>query len=295
MHKIFRSRVVAVTTGALVVVGLGTTSGYAAAQITSAQIKDQTIQARDIQAGAVGRSEIAAGAVGNDELSDRINTQLAQRASNGTDGDSAYEIWLGQGNTGTKADFLTSLHGKDADMGVVHDLLARVANLEADAASGSDVNTNWVAGPGASIQDPNTVELDSRETPDDPDTSWNDANTSFASIRNLDLPVSAGSHIAFDYKLADGAETGWGAPRVQIRVGGVTYSSAHQINPDYGTPNADGSYTIDVVATSMNDNSARQVPEGTVTRATLAYDHQPKPGTVTFTNLVIDGQPISFQ
>lgn len=37
-------------------------------------------------------------------------------------------------------------------MGVINGLEARVAKPEADAATGSDVNTNWVAGPGATIE-----------------------------------------------------------------------------------------------------------------------------------------------
>ncbi len=74
----------------------------------------------------------------------------------------------------------------------------------------------------------------------------------------------------------------------------MTYSSAHQINPDYGTANGDGTFTVVAKATSMNDNSATDVPEGTITRASLVYDYQDK-GTVEFTNVVIDGQPISFK
>ncbi|MGH3362766.1 MAG: hypothetical protein ACRDOM_09955, partial [Nocardioides sp.] len=173
------------------------------------------------------------------------------------------------------------------------DLEDRVAALETAAAAG--INTNWVAGAGATIVNANTVVLDSRNTVNDPTTSWDDANTSEASIDDLNLPVRAGSKIQFTYELANGAAPGWGAPRVQIVVDGVRYSSAHQINPDYGTENADGTFTVRAVATSMNDNSATQVPVGSVTRAVLAYDNVPAPGTVEFTNLSIDGQPISFK
>ncbi len=174
-------------------------------------------------------------------------------------------------------------------------LETRLAELEAAATSGADLNTNWVPGGGVTIQDANTVLLDSRNTPDDLDTAWDDSHTSYASIRNLDLPVDQGAVIEFTYRLENGAATGWGAPRVQIRVNGVTYSSAHPINPDYGTANGDGTFTVSAVATQLNGNTAAEVPEGTVTRAVLAYDNQPAPGTVTLTNVVIDGQPISFQ
>lgn len=69
IKALLSSRVAAVTTGALIVVGLGATSGFAAAQITSAQIKDETIQASDIHAGAVGSSEVSNGSLGLADLS----------------------------------------------------------------------------------------------------------------------------------------------------------------------------------------------------------------------------------
>src|SRR5262245_9515646 len=75
--NVFRSRVVAVVTGALVVVGLGTTSGYAAAMITSADIKDNTITAADVHTDTIRGNELADGTVRQADLSDRISNKLS--------------------------------------------------------------------------------------------------------------------------------------------------------------------------------------------------------------------------
>ncbi len=74
-------------------------------------------------------------------------------------------------------------------------------------------------------------------------------------------------------------------------VDGVAYSSVHQINPNYGHDNGDGTSTVSAIATSLNDNSARQNPNGSITRASLIYEGT---GSIEFSNVVINGQPISF-
>jgi hypothetical protein len=123
MHKIFRSRVVAVATGALVVVGLGTTSGYAAAQITTAQIANNTILAEDVAAEAIRSSEVLDGSLRQRDLSQSVQDQIAQpgptgaTGATGATGDSAYDSWLAQGNTGSESDFLASLKGLDGQDG----------------------------------------------------------------------------------------------------------------------------------------------------------------------------------
>ena len=175
--------------------------------------------------------------------------------------------------------------GVDADMSVIDALEDRIAALEAGSTNGNDVNTNWYNGQGATIVDANTVMLDSR----------NADGVAYASIKNLDLNVRKGTTIEFTYRLADGAAVGWGAPRIQIRINGTTYSSAHINNPDYGHDNGDGTFTVSVKATSMLDNNATENPDGTIAGASLVYDHVPAKGTVTFTNVVISGQPISFK
>jgi hypothetical protein len=221
---------------------------YAAGQIGSAGIADNSVRSVDIKDGTLSLKDLRPHAV----------TRLQRKA-------------------------------------VTQALQDRVAQLEADAADGSDINTNWTPGPGATIESPNSVELNASDTPDDPSTPWDDSHTSFASIKNLDLPVQSEAVIEFTYKLDNGAAAHLGSPRIQIRINGVTYSSAHQVTPDNGNDNGDGTFTVQAVATSLHDNSAHKNPEGTITRASLVYDNQPAPGTVTFTHVVIDGQPISFQ
>src|SRR5262249_6488552 len=122
MHSfsLLKSRTVAVVTGAVVVVGLGASSGYAATLITSAQIADNTIQARDIHEGGVGSTEAADGTLRPRDLGTALTDQIAKTGATGATGDtgatgadgaSAYDVWLADGNTGTPSDFLDSLKG----------------------------------------------------------------------------------------------------------------------------------------------------------------------------------------
>ncbi|HET7195073.1 MAG TPA: hypothetical protein VFI99_08785 [Nocardioides sp.] len=270
--SVLKNRISAVVAGSAVLVAVGATSAVAGNLVGSAGIRD----------GGVHRVDLGKG----------INAWIDNMATDDQVNGLAGRVTELENDSESSATDVEALQTRITDLEA---LVARVDKLEGDSANGSDVNTNWVAGPGATIPAGNTVVLDSTNTPDDPSTPWDDSHTSYASIANLDLPIGAGSEIEFTYKLENGAAFGWGAPRVQIRVNGVTYSSAHQINPAAGNDNDDGTFTVTAVATSMNDNSAHEVPEGTVTRAVLAYDNQPAPGTVTITNLVIDGHPISFQ
>ena len=111
--SLLKSRAAAVVTGAVVVVGLGTTSGYAASMITSAQIANNTITAADIQSGAIRSNELADGTV-------RL-TDLNDTAMQGMKGD--------PGEQGPKGE-------------------PGVANLIA----GSGYHTTWVGDQGATLQ-----------------------------------------------------------------------------------------------------------------------------------------------
>jgi hypothetical protein len=80
-------RVGAVTAGASILVLLGGVGGaVAGSMVTSATIKNETIQARDIAPGGVTRSEVRDGTLGRADLSTRVQSELAQRAQDGTDG-----------------------------------------------------------------------------------------------------------------------------------------------------------------------------------------------------------------
>jgi len=151
----------------------------------------------------------------------------------------------------------------------VSELEARITALEAQDASG--VNTNWVANAGSTVVDAGTVTL-TGPTP----TS--------VEILNLDLPVDATKTVEFTYSLADGATYGGGAPRVFIEVGG-DYINTNDADPNNaGEDNGDGTFTKSVV---IGKN-------GRVGAAGVVYDSG-NPGSVTVTDLVISGHPVSFQ
>jgi hypothetical protein len=176
--NIARSRVAAVAAGSLIVVGLGATSGYAAATITSADIRDNTIQSRDIGNGDVREVD----------LSDWVNTQLNKAGTPGPKGDrgpvgprgpqgeqglpgadgldgadgapgaagaSAYEIALDNGYTGSQSEWLASLQGENGAQGPQGpkgepgvDGKDGVSNLT----TGAHYKTTWAAGqPGETI------------------------------------------------------------------------------------------------------------------------------------------------
>ncbi len=80
-------RLSAVTVGATVLVILGGVGGAVAGTlITSANIKDETIKARDISPGAVTRSEVRDGSLGVADLSAFVQRELAKQAQDGADG-----------------------------------------------------------------------------------------------------------------------------------------------------------------------------------------------------------------
>ena len=86
MANILGNRVVAVTVGAAVVMGMGAGGAIGAAMVTSGDIKDQTIQSRDIHRNAVGSSELGSGSVGSPHLSDN----LREKVNSGADDSAGY-------------------------------------------------------------------------------------------------------------------------------------------------------------------------------------------------------------
>jgi hypothetical protein len=81
------SRACAVVAGVGLLLTLGGVGGaVAAALVTSADIKNETIRALDIAPGAVTRSEVRNGTVGVGDLSTYVQRELAQQAQDGTDG-----------------------------------------------------------------------------------------------------------------------------------------------------------------------------------------------------------------
>src|SRR3954451_22369606 len=86
--KFVNKRVTPVVAGAAILVALGGVGGAFAGQlVTSAQIKDLTIQARDIDAGAVSTSEIRNGGILLGDLSvDARNALKGQTGAKGATG-----------------------------------------------------------------------------------------------------------------------------------------------------------------------------------------------------------------
>ena len=153
----------------------------------------------------------------------------------------------------------------------VNALSAEVDALQAEDESG--VNKNWVANDGAEILDADTVVVSNEGTP---------AGSS-VEIANLDLPVQATKTVEFTYELADGAVYGGGSPRVFLEING-DYVNTFDSNPeDAGTDNGDGTFTKTWTIPS----------NGRVGNAGVVQDSGT--GSITVSNLVISGTPISFQ
>jgi hypothetical protein len=268
-----KKQIIAVAAAGAAVLTLGTAGGAVAGSlVTSHDIKDNTVRSIDLKDAGVKRVD----------LSKSINRSLAKVGQDGIAGPAGTDGKDGLNGTDGQ-DGTNGTDGTDVDAAVLQDLRDRIDALEGNAATGHDLNTNWEKGEGATIKDANTVLLDSREQ-----------GYAYASIKNLDLLIDQSAVIEYTYRLDNGAHVGWGAPRLKIVVGGVAYSSVNQVNPDYGHDNGDGTFTVTAIATTLNDNNQTQVPAGTITRASLIYDYQDR-GTVEFTNVVIDGQPISFK
>jgi hypothetical protein len=91
MRNFFRSRVAAVSIGALVVVGLGAGSATAAKMIDSDGVRNNSLQQVDLGRGSVGKSELKDNAVGPRFLSDgllaRIQSNSAQQGEKGDTGE----------------------------------------------------------------------------------------------------------------------------------------------------------------------------------------------------------------
>lgn len=70
MRKLFESRVAAVSVGAAVIVGLGSTGAWAAATIGSDEIRNGGVSTVDIRDGGVQKSDVHGDAVGSHEVKD---------------------------------------------------------------------------------------------------------------------------------------------------------------------------------------------------------------------------------
>lgn len=130
------------TVGAIAsIVALGGTVGAnAASQVTSADIKDQTIQSRDIAADGVGKSEIRTGAVGSLEiLNQSIQSYDIDAEAVGTSEIRNNTITRADINDSTEASFFKEARdfAADADADIINEAkrhATEVAQQKADVA-----------------------------------------------------------------------------------------------------------------------------------------------------------------
>ncbi|HEX2174640.1 MAG TPA: hypothetical protein VHG70_01910 [Nocardioidaceae bacterium] len=257
--NLLKSRTVAVVTGAVVVVGLGTTGATAAGLINSDDIRNNSIAGKDISRNAVGSTELGRSAVKSHHL------------ANGAIGINDLRPFV-QNQVNDKAE-VNGLKQR------VEALEAQVAALMEAEENNGTANTNWAANNGSTIVDANTVTLTKSATDSSDATS--------VEIANLDIPVQAGDKVTFDYALSDGALCTAGAPRVFVETQSVfTDSWTENIGAltQCGVDNGDGTFTV-----SFN------VPaNGRIGQAGVVYDDG-SAGTITVTNLTVAGNAVSFQ
>jgi hypothetical protein len=86
LGKFLRNRVLAVSVGAAVVIGMGAGGAVGAAMVTSADIRDQTIRAVDMHANAIGNSELADGSVAGANLTDQLRERMNRPGPQGPPG-----------------------------------------------------------------------------------------------------------------------------------------------------------------------------------------------------------------
>ena len=137
MKRIFNSRLGAVAAGttALILLG-GTGTAVASGLITSPDIKDGAVHSADVADGAIRTKDLSDSVqfmIGNRPTFRALNFWLNTKADKYTvndrfktlkkdiaaipQGDSAYQVWLDEGHTGTKNDFLTWLIGAQGPKG----------------------------------------------------------------------------------------------------------------------------------------------------------------------------------
>lgn len=138
--------------------------------------------------------------------------------------------------------------------------------------SAAGVQSNWDEKDGAHIVNATTVELSNVGTP---------AGASLE-IQNLNLPVQATKEMSFTYKLAAGAAYAAGSPRIFLEINGNFFNTFDGDPSDAGVDNGDGTFTKTVT-----------IPQnGRVGAAGIVVDSGV--GTITVSNVTIDGQVLKF-
>jgi hypothetical protein len=150
-------------------------------------------------------------------------------------------------------------------------LAARVKALEdaKEAVDNGTGNANFAGGPGTTVT-PTSATMT---------LAAGDADGISVESPNLNVAVQAGDVISFKYVLSNGAQCAAGSPRMFVEIGGAFPNSWDQ-NIGAGTQCGTGG----VVTFTAPSN-------GRIGQAGFVYDNS-IPGTVTFSELKIDGKTI---
>lgn len=246
LKRALNSRMAAVGVGATVLALLAGGAGYAAGQIDSGDIKNESIRTVDVKDGGLKKKDLRPGFVASLATKAQL-TQLGQ-------------LVVDQGEV---------IEGLEAD---IADLTSRIEDLEDQDQSG--VNTNWEEGENTSIVDDHTATLTGGSTS--------------IEIENLNKVVQAGDVISFTVQFGANAFCVGGAPRVFVEMQGQFYNSF-----DQATPCANN--TAPDAANNTNGTISFTVPvNGRIGQAGIVWDNG-NTGTVTITNLTIDGDVIEFE
>lgn len=211
--------------------------------------------------GATGA--VAAGKIGSNDI---INNSI--RSADVRDGTIRYRDL----HTSLK-DRFTGLQSQiDSLEGQVDNLEARVADLE-----NSSTTADWNTNPGATIVNDTTASL-----------TIADGGATSIETNNLNVPVQAGDVISFHIELQNGATCTAGAPRMFVEIAGTFYNSYDDQTGCAGDTAPSGTNTQDGTVTFT-------VPvNGRIGQAGFVYDNGIA-GTVVFSNVTIDGNPVEFQ
>jgi len=196
LKRVMNSRMAAVGAGAAVLALLAGGAGYAAGEIDSGDIQNNSVRSVDVKDGDLRKKDMRPSFIAKWAKVHQLT----------------YVRQLVADQQTTIDEQQTTI---DEQQAAIEDLTSRVEDLEETADTG--VNTNWDAGANTSIVDDHTATLTG-------------GNTSIE-IENLNKVVQAGDVVSFTVSFGDGAFCVAGAPRVFVEVGGTFYNSFDQDTP----------------------------------------------------------------
>src|SRR5262245_24978407 len=167
----------------------------ASSLITAKQLANDSVNSRVIKDGSVHQRDL---------------TPRAQKLLHKADGLQAQIDQLGlQGTT------------------AITQLQQGLTALQSQIAALQPTDTGWaVDNDEGQITGPHSADL----------TLTNDSATGTSlSNGDVNLDYTAGDPVSFRYTFSGGAEQGWGAPRVVVKIGDSWYTTIGNVHPNYGT------------------------------------------------------------